>query len=308
MTYCEYCGEPISYLPFKCKYCSGNFCQKHRLPENHECTFEVRYKPQDEEYLTNLKSKQKTTKSKVLSTDKKSIKLRRYIKRQEKIAKTKQPRTYTWSRNIYGTKILLIMILITSVIASIIYYNGLEEYIYFSLSGIINKFAFYTILTSLFITEISLFSPFLIIEIFFLIIIVFFTYVLAKSIELRFGTYFLFKLFIVASLFSLLFYIPLRLTLISLFPIPLVTISIGFAWGGILGLISYSLFPAMNREITAIMTIIPIKMRGRSFLYLIILFRIIPILFSPLSFVIYLPDLGGILGAYIVYKYQRKHL
>ena len=41
MEYCEYCGEELGYLPFKCRHCNGSFCSKHRLPENHECTFEI---------------------------------------------------------------------------------------------------------------------------------------------------------------------------------------------------------------------------------------------------------------------------
>lgn len=41
MEYCEFCGEELGYLPFKCKHCNGNYCSKHRLPENHECTFEI---------------------------------------------------------------------------------------------------------------------------------------------------------------------------------------------------------------------------------------------------------------------------
>ncbi|MFX1358376.1 MAG: AN1-type zinc finger domain-containing protein, partial [Promethearchaeota archaeon] len=45
MTYCEHCGVEIGYLPFKCKYCGGTFCKKHRLPENHQCTFELKHTP-----------------------------------------------------------------------------------------------------------------------------------------------------------------------------------------------------------------------------------------------------------------------
>ena len=37
MVKCEYCGEEIEGLPFKCKYCGGLFCVRHHLPENHEC-------------------------------------------------------------------------------------------------------------------------------------------------------------------------------------------------------------------------------------------------------------------------------
>ena len=42
MSHCDYCNEEIGYLPFKCKYCGGTFCQKHRLPENHNCSFNLK--------------------------------------------------------------------------------------------------------------------------------------------------------------------------------------------------------------------------------------------------------------------------
>ena len=38
MAKCEYCGDEVVY-PFKCSFCGGYFCIKHRLPENHECLF-----------------------------------------------------------------------------------------------------------------------------------------------------------------------------------------------------------------------------------------------------------------------------
>lgn len=36
MATCDVCGEEIA-LPYKCSYCGGTFCPKHRLPENHPC-------------------------------------------------------------------------------------------------------------------------------------------------------------------------------------------------------------------------------------------------------------------------------
>ncbi len=45
MTFCEHCGEKIPFLPFKCKYCGGAYCKEHRLPENHQCTFELKQVP-----------------------------------------------------------------------------------------------------------------------------------------------------------------------------------------------------------------------------------------------------------------------
>lgn len=39
MATCEYCGEHIQQLPFKCHRCNKTFCTEHRLPENHNCEY-----------------------------------------------------------------------------------------------------------------------------------------------------------------------------------------------------------------------------------------------------------------------------
>lgn len=36
MANCNYCEKKVS-LPFRCKFCSKEFCSEHRLPENHDC-------------------------------------------------------------------------------------------------------------------------------------------------------------------------------------------------------------------------------------------------------------------------------
>lgn len=33
---CATCGERV-YLPFHCEYCGKYYCDKHRLPFNHDC-------------------------------------------------------------------------------------------------------------------------------------------------------------------------------------------------------------------------------------------------------------------------------
>lgn len=33
---CSVCGERV-YLPFFCEYCRHYFCDKHRLPFDHDC-------------------------------------------------------------------------------------------------------------------------------------------------------------------------------------------------------------------------------------------------------------------------------
>lgn len=305
MTFCELCGEPIGYLPFRCKYCGGTFCKKHRLPENHQCSFELKHIPLVPK--SSIRGEPLPIKpKKIRSKSKQEKKLRNYIKRQDQHYVPKIKRSNNWSANFGGTKTLLIFILVFSIGASFFVANNLQIYIYFSVSGLINNFAFQTILSSLFITEINLFSYYAFIDIFFLAIMLFFTYILSRSIEIRFGSIFLIKLFIISSFFSLLLFVLLRFTLIGIAPINIYAIPMGFAWGGILGLISFSIFPIMNHEITALMMIIPVRLKGKTFLIILILFRIFPIIFSPLSFIYYLPDLGGIIGAYIVFRYQTR--
>jgi len=34
---CAVCGERV-YLPFHCEYCRKYYCDKHRLPFDHNCT------------------------------------------------------------------------------------------------------------------------------------------------------------------------------------------------------------------------------------------------------------------------------
>jgi uncharacterized protein len=307
MTFCELCGEPIGYLPFRCKYCGGTFCKKHRLPENHQCSFELKHIPLVPK--TSIRGEPLPIKpKKVRSKSKQQKQLKNYLKRQDQHYRPKVKRFNNWSKNFGGTKTLLIFILGFSIVASFFAANNLQVYIYFSVSGLINNFAFQTIISSLFITEINLFSYYAFIDIFFLAIMLFFTYILSRTIEMRFGSVFLIKLFVISSFFSLLLFILLRFTLIGMYPINLLLPygPYSFAWGGILGLISFSIFPIMNQEITALLMIIPVRLKGKTFLIILIILRIFPILFDPLSFILYLPDLGGIIGAYFMFRYQIR--
>ena len=312
MTYCEFCGDQIGYLPFNCKFCGGTFCKKHRLPENHECTFELKHV--SVESTTPRVSKrryqdvdlEKPISKKYLNQGPKALK--KYLKRQER-ERNKTLKTYKSSQKQYtkptqftGTKTLFLIIIIFSIVGIFFSLNKLPQYMYLSVHSLIFEFTYHTFITSLFTSEVDFFG------FFFLIIMLMFLYFMARTIEASKGSKFLFMLYIVSSLFSALFYIILRLSLHFYIPIELFPVFVGFAWGGILGLLSYSIFPIMNQQITAMMYFLPIKLKGKSFLYIIILFRLLPgLLFafsSPLYLLFYLPDLGGILGAYIVYRTQ----
>lgn len=314
MTFCEFCGEQIGYLPFTCKYCGGTFCKKHRLPENHECTFELKH-------VSIVSSTPKSSKKRYQDVDKKKPAsqeyldqgpkaLKKYLKRQDRERK-KTLKTYENNQKLYtkqtqflGTKTLFLMIIIFSIAGIIFSLYGLPQYMYMSLRSLIFDYTYHTFITSLFISEVDYIGFFL------LIFMLMLLYFMARNIEARKGSKFLIKLYIISCLSSAFFYFILRLSLHFYIPLDYVenTVFVGFAWGGILGLLSYSLFPIMNQQITAMMYFLPIRVKGRSFLYIIILFRLLPGLLlafrSPVYLLFYLPDLGGILGAYIVYRSQ----
>ncbi|MHA1472127.1 MAG: AN1-type zinc finger domain-containing protein [Promethearchaeota archaeon] len=307
MTFCENCGEKISFLPFKCKYCGGSFCKEHRLPENHQCSFESKHIP-------IITSALKESKLKHSDSNKGSINVSKYIRRQEKQEKKsqKQMRRLSYKKTQFrGIKGILLLIIIFSVVAIVFRTLGIEEYVFISLNGIIYKFTIHTLFTSLFVYSINPFDSFFFFSIIFIFLIFYFAYSMGKMIESAFGMRFLVKLFLFSGFVSLIFYFLLRFGILFYYPLANSSYfdSVGLVWGGLFGLFTFTIFPAMNQRRTALITILPIRMSGKSLLLVIILFRLVPGLIyglggSPLYFLYYIPELGGILGSYLVYKYR----
>jgi len=307
MTFCEHCGEKIPFLPFKCKYCGGAYCKEHRLPENHQCSFESKHIP----IITSALKESKLNHS---DSNKGTINVSKYIRRQERQEKksAKQMRRYSSKRSQFqGIKVILLIIISFSAVAIIFRSLGLEEYVFLSLNAIIFKFTYHTFITSLFIYSINPFDYFFFFSMILIFIIFYFAYLMGKMVETAFGTGFLVKLFLFSGFISILFYIILRLGIAFYYPLDSLSNfdSVGLVWGGLYGLFTFTIFPAMNQRLTARVVIIPIRMSGKSFLLMIILFRLIPGLIYGLSgsflyFLYYLPELGGVLGSYLVYKYR----
>jgi len=239
--------------------------------------------------------------------------LRKYLRRQDKQRK-KTLRVYGKSQKLstrYNyTKVLFALIIIISITALFFDYYGISQFIYLNIDNVVTEFTIHTFLTSLFISTSSLGVSDIgaIFSLFFLFFMLFFLYFMARNIENRFGASFLIKLFIISGLFSALFYILLRLSMLAIYPLDSLPVYIGLAWGGLYGLISYIIFPMMSREMRAYMTFIPMRMSGRSFLITIIsirlMFGLLYALYSLAYLLIYLPELGGILGAYVVFRYK----
>ena len=299
MTFCEHCGEKINFLPFKCKYCGGAYCKEHRLPENHQCTFELKHTPNTFSGLGEVPSKRAYSQGT-------SKNFKKYMKRQDKQKQktTKLYKNYNFepTQN-YGTKILIIVIIVLSIASMVI--NPL----YLTLSRLsFSGFWLWTFVTSVFVSYIyDLFG------LFFLFIIILFFYMIIKNIEHAFGTKFLLRLYFTCALFSGLVYFILWLILeIFLIPPGLgIIIPYGLASGALLGVICFMIFINWNRQMTFLIFFMPIRMKGKTIIIVLILIKLIPgLLFAidyPPAILIYLPDLGGILASYLVYNYKLKN-
>ncbi len=318
MTYCEFCGNQISYLPFTCKYCGGTYGKKHRLPENHECTFELKHvsvsplTPRESRYGSQDTSKKKISSKNYLEKGPRSLK--KYLNRQEKQRK----KTIRGSRGLNrltsqnrGTNVIFILIISLTITAMFFSYYGIGHYLYLSLNGLATQFTFHTLITSIFIDPINPFDPMFFFSLMFIFIMLYFTTKIAKLIEMARGTKFLVSLFLVSGFFSIIFYFLLRLALIVYYPISSSSFldGVGLVWGGVYGIITYTIFPSLNRETSALVTVVRVRMTGKAFLYMIIGFRLFfgllyGFTYGFLNFLYYLPELGGILGSYIVYKYR----
>ncbi len=275
MVKCSYCDENISFLPFKCRYCGNYFCKNHRLPENHECTFELKHIPKFSE--VPITSREITLK-KEISPERlykegeylSEKEIRKIFKKREKEHKKRMKTThisFLRSSQMNGTNFIVIALVIMSIIAIF-----LPQYLNLSGYGVLNYY-YHTFFTALFIISAEGFFG-----IFFLFIMIFFLYNMAKTIEQMYGTKLLLGLYIFCGLLAGLIFLLFRFLLVPLYTLnknDSIYYSIGLGWSEILGIISFLIFPNLNRKFTLIDFFIPIRMSGKILLIFLVLIRLI---------------------------------
>ncbi|MHA1705237.1 MAG: AN1-type zinc finger protein, partial [Promethearchaeota archaeon] len=293
MSHCDYCNEEIGYLPFKCKYCGGTFCQKHRLPENHNCSFNLKEEIMKKPKIKVSKSKDnlKPEKINIQEEDYQIPKeLKKYIKRQQKIPKERKLLKRLRKSPLKGTLTILILSIIVSTFGFILGSSNLRKYVFFSLNGLIRDYTFQTILTSLFLNP----SSDLLGLIFFMFLL-FFLYFISLRIELRYGTRFLLKIFFLSGFSAELLFILLRIILSIIYPLEIYVFYTGFIWGAFYGMFTCLILPNKNQDITALIFFLPIRMKGKNLLLILILLRLLPgflmLFYYPYYVLFYLPDL-----------------
>ncbi|MFX0073154.1 MAG: hypothetical protein ACFFAO_18910, partial [Candidatus Hermodarchaeota archaeon] len=230
--------------------------------------------------------------------------MKRYLKQQKKQRRSAMRGYQPYSMeggDTSGTNFIIIAIVVLSIVAIF-----LPLYLTLSLYGL-SQFYVWTIFSSLFISYSGD-----ILGLFFLFILIIFLYNISKTVETRFGTKFLVSLYIFCAAVTGAFYVLIRYLLSFAYPVNAENVVfIGLATGAILGLISFIVYFSPNREMMLLCFFIPVKMKGKTLITVLILFRLIPgllfgLLITPLYFAVYLPDLGGIWASYLVFKTKLK--
>ena len=316
MPFCEHCGNEIGYLPFNCNYCGGTFCKQHRLPENHDCSFELKHKPA----VTTTKKARRSNQevSRPISQDylyNGPKQLKKYLKRQEKERKrTRRVTQQGYGRSGRpwkignGTLFLLLMIVVFSAIEiGRVYIESSASVLSLEDLGI-GAVYIWRIITSPFVYTQD------ILGFFFLFIMVYFLRFMGQMIEAQYGTKFLLKFYFLCVIFKMGIYALIMLLFSAIYyPYIFIYIPAASASSAIFGLIALMLLPMLNRQVTGMVGFFPARTSGRTFLWIIILLLMVP---GLLLFFLYgdprylaesFADLGGLLVAYLIIS-QRIRL
>ncbi len=300
------CNEIMNYLPFRCKYCGGTFCKKHRLPENHNCEFNVH---------TSLKSNSETASTSASSQkigrqntesprsmygsqteipnsnaenydasqpyeDELDREMENYIRRQEKQQKKKE-RERKWSRSqkVSGVRVEHRQPLITQATKPIATYwlMGLNTaaYLLFQLVKLLFGAAnvtpfFYLSLATLregYFLAIIL-TNFTPDNIISFIFVLIMLYGTGRRLEMRYGTKFLLLLYMTGAVLGTLTVILVQTIAIVSGRFAVLLYPTSTQWCGMMAIFSFIIYLAgLDREMRFIIYFIPVQMKGRTMLY-----------------------------------------
>ncbi|GAB4305327.1 MAG: hypothetical protein Kow0069_00950 [Promethearchaeota archaeon] len=321
MVECAHCGKPLTYLPFNCKYCGKSFCREHRLPENHECEGDFR-KPVGEVYVPPEKPPTRLATPREMYGDAdrvlKQAKRRERRVRRERERRIHRPRGSTrgWLRvapadptATSGAAVVVVLTLIVSLVPFLwgpfVYYVGV--YI-----GALTDYLFHVVLTATFLSFSSG-----IFGLFWLFIVVLFTYNMGRTIELQFGRRFFVTLYLSGGILSAALYLVLQL--VFSFEIPLILqVPTGCAAGAFFALITFTVTLNPEGRAQMLLMFLPVSMKAKYMLYLIFAlsggFGVVYLLMGLFGDPFYLIEsalsfapIGGMLAGYSAGKGFRGH-
>ncbi|MHA1734419.1 MAG: AN1-type zinc finger domain-containing protein [Promethearchaeota archaeon] len=273
MVDCDYCGEPLTYLPFRCKYCGGNFCKEHRLPENHDCHGDYKH-PVARKFAQPevIRQKKREMYADAVGGEPGRIserKLRRLEKRPHRRDYARPWASYTQGprrpTSVAPYFILTAIILTMVGLFWVQFYNSVA----LSVENLTGRYLFYTVFTSLFLSSTSWFG-----FIFFLIM-AFFMFQLGKALELRYGSKFFVSLWLVGGLLTGILYLVLSLvfSVIPSSPVAgalVLAVGVGCVTGAFYAMISFMVFFNPEGQAQMLIFIMPVRMKLKWILYLLL--------------------------------------
>lgn len=267
MVKCDYCEDEVDYLPFICRYCGKSYCKTHRIPENHECSFEFRNDPYKVISIEKAKS------SKIYSdypaeAIQRETSNRRRRDRQPRIRdRMNRSRPQVTSllgmqAKPYGTYGLMIANIVFYTIAFILFYTAGIDYLYLSLSDYVGNFNYWTFFTSIFIPDYPS-----VLGIFFLLIRLLMLFLIGRMIEARWGWKTILKIYILSGLLTSIGILTIQ-WISSLFLPIIASIPFYSSWGAYLGLITFIALLFPQQQVTMFLYFIPIRVKMKNLVWI----------------------------------------
>ena len=306
MPKCFHCGELGSDLT-TCHTCLNSYCKIHIDPVVHECSLTIESRKMQHEYnvvlhpdIADHNNPSYTVRG---STD-------GYYAwaspegETQSIKSASKSNFLTHLKDYEGILFLLSLVVLFSLF-SLDMWN--RQFI--SLNAYNISLGYYwTFFTSLFVVTMHNVE-----EVLFFVIGLAFSFMVMRNLEKKTSIKLVYFVFGFSGLFSGVLFLIIRLTFAFYIPIDVLDLfffTVGLGGAGLLGLTAFSVFLEPNQEWKLHVRGIPIKMKSKSLLLVIVALRVFPILFtgffSIFSFLTYCSELFGVLAAFIFFKCWKK--
>lgn len=327
---CDYCSDEVDYLPFRCRYCGKSYCKKHRIPENHECSFEFRNDPY------KMKSREEPKPSKIYADYPAESQPRQEPNRRARVRmprirdRTNRTRPQVTSllgmqAKPYGTYGLMIATAVVFAFTVLLAFFDLDNLVYLSISDFIGNYNYWTFFTSIFtpINQIGDYSSGirvidgfeLFIALLYLFIKLFMLFFVGRMVESRWGWKTLIKIYILSGVFASVGILLVQLLFswgpISSFYPGISAMQYQSSWGATMGLITFIALIFPQQQVTMYLYFIPIRVKMKNLMWILIGINLVYAIFrifltKNIYFVQDLGSIAGVLGGLIIYRVMRR--
>lgn len=298
MVKCDFCDEEVDYLPFQCRYCGKNFCKNHRLPENHDCSFEFKNNPYVVKKIAPHVETSYQDYTQSTASNREGFNRWARRSRRSSMGGGGMFNPFGQKKRLTATYALMGLQFAFYIMAL---FPEIRPHMYLSVDAISNLW-FHTIITSLFTPD----------DILSMILNLIFIYFLGRLVEGRFDSRTFFELYVISGLITGAFALLLQL-LFSFMPVfaAITGEPMSLMPGCMVGLIAFMTFLLPDTKIRLFMMFIPISLRTRNLLWFFVGFYVIFGVISLLSgytigFIINIASVSGALGGYLKIKTIRQ--